>query len=249
MTFNFYDAIVAGLWASSALMVVKIIAMAVGWSHIDFSRMLGGIFLPLGRKATMLGLTMHYVLDLGFGLAYAAIFAYLAMGPDELVMATILGALFGLYHWVIEMGLMSFARTFNPHIKRGEEVDPGIWGIRFGPAEAVVRIFAHLAFGATFGFAYFVVALLNGTANGTAVAGNGLGILLALVPAALLFYLYATWLHAPELERKGYVFEAALPSVAEERERARHELRQRYERGELALAEYEHLRQQYSAEP
>ncbi|GEM_PF-5237002 len=87
MPFNLYDAIVAGLWATSALMAVKILAMAVGWSHLDFARMLGGIFLPLGRGATMLGLGMHYLLDLAFGLFYPVIFFYLGLGPRDLPLA------------------------------------------------------------------------------------------------------------------------------------------------------------------
>jgi len=247
MPFNLYDAIAAGLWATVAFTAFMTLALALGFVHVDFGRLLGGIFMPrLDRTAAVVGLVVNYLVGVVFGLIYAAIFGYVGLGPI-LWLSTIVGAGFGLYHWLLSMPLLSIGRVLNPHIKRGEEADPGIWGIHYGPQEAFFRLIGHVIYGAVFGFSYVAIAMINGTATGASVAGNGVAILLALILAAAVVYLYVAWAH-PE-EQQGVVFQAGEPSAEDERWRARQDLRMRYEHGEITWDEYQHLRRQYAAEP
>jgi uncharacterized membrane protein len=247
MPFNFYDAIAAALWATTAMTGFLTLSLALGWSHLDFGRLLGGIFMPLGRGAAVLGLALHYLNGLVFGLIYAGVLGMVGM-PAILWLGFVVGTGFGLYHWLLSMPLISVGRQLNQHIRTGEEPDPGIWGIKFGPAEAALRLLSHLVYGAVFGFSYVAIALLNGTAAGTAIAGNGIAIVLPLLPAIAVVYLYASSL-PPEKVDRPYVFQSGQPSVNERRYRARLELRERYEKGEITWDEYQHLRRQYAAEP
>lgn len=249
MPFNLYDAIAAGLWATVAFTGFMTLALALGLVHIDFGRLLGGIFMPrLDRTAAVVGLVINYLVGVAFGIVYAAVFGYVGLGP-VLWLATIVGAGFGLYHWLLSMPLLSLGRTLNPHIKRGEEADPGVWGIHYGPQEAFFRLIGHVIYGSVFGFSYFAIALLNGTATGAASAGNGTALALALVLAAAVVYMYVAWAHPETREATGLVFQAGEPSVDDQRFRARHDLRMRYERGEITWEEYQILRRQYAAEP
>lgn len=247
MPFNLYDAIAAGLWATVAFTGFMTLMLALGFVHVDFARLLGGIFMPrLDRTAAVVGLIVNYVIGVGFGLVYAAIFAYVGIGA-VLWLTTIVGAGFGLYHWLLSMPLLSIGRVLNPHIKRGEEPDPGIWGIHYGPQEAFFRLIGHVIYGSVFGFAYTAIALLNGTATGETAFGNGTAILLALVLAGAVVYLYIAWAH-PE-RNEGVVFQAGEPSADDERWQARQDLRMRYEHGEITWEEYQILRRAYASEP
>lgn len=249
MPFNLYDAIAAGLWATVAFTAFMTLALALGWVHVDFGRLLGGIFMPrLDRTTAVVGLCINYAVGVAFGLVYAGIFAYVGLGA-VLWLTTLVGAGFGLYHWLLSMPLLSIGRALNPHIKRGEEADPGVWGIHYGPQEAFFRLVGHVVFGAVFGFSYFAIALLNGTATGAATTGNGLAVLLALLMAAAVVYLYVAWAHPERAEQSGLVFEAGEPSAEDLRLHARRDLRMQYERGEITWDEYQHLRRQYAAEP
>lgn len=249
MPFNLYDAIAAGLWATVAFTGFMTLALALGFVHIDFGRLLGGIFMTrLDRRAAIVGLVVNYVVGVLFGLVYAAIFAYVGLGP-VLWLSTIVGAGFGLYHWLLSMPLLSLGRTLNPHIRLGQEADPGVWGIHFGPQEAFVRLIGHVLYGAVFGFSYFAIALLNGTATGEAAAGNGTALVLAMVLAAAVVFAYVAWAHPERREAEGQVFQAAEPSEEDQRWHARHDLRMRYERGEITWDEYQILRRAYASEP
>ncbi|HEY9856493.1 MAG TPA: hypothetical protein V6D05_12200 [Stenomitos sp.] len=249
MPFNLYDAIAAGLWATVAFTAFMTLALALGFVHVDFGRLLGGIFMTrLDRTAAAVGLVINYLIGVVFGIIYAAIFATVGLGP-VLWLSTIVGAGFGLYHWLLSMPLLSIGRALNPHIRSGEEADPGVWGIHYGPQEAFFRLIGHVIYGGVFGFSYFAIALLNGTASGATVAGRGVAILLALILAAAVVYLYVAWAHPETAEQQGLVFQAGEPSEEDQRWRARQDLRMRYEHGEITWDEYQHLRRQYAAEP
>lgn len=247
MAFNLYDAIAAGLWATTAMTAFLTLALALEFIHIDFGRLLGGIFLPPSPQAAVLGLLIHFVVGMLFGIVYALLFALLGVEP-VIWLAILLGLGFGIYHWVLSMPLISIGRSLNRHVKSGQDPDPGVWGIQYGPQEAAVRLLGHLIYGGTFGFAWSVTALLNGTAGGRSVAGNGASILLAAILAGVVIYLYAEWLCVPAIEA-GYSFRSAQPSEDEQRDHARRELRRQFERGEISWEEFQQLRRKYAAEP
>lgn len=244
MPFNLYDAIVAGLWGTAVMTAILMLSLAMRITHMDFAKLLGGMVLPLGRGAQTLGLVIHFAFGVAFALVYAWVFALVDLYPS--LWAPFWGAIFGLYHFAISMPLVSIARYFNPHVKRGEEADPGAWGHRFGPQEAIVWLIGHVFYGAVVGFAYFTVAALTGTADGTAVPNDfGLNLVVALAVSVGVIALYVLRLNVHEEE--GYNFLSAAPDFDREAERQR--LRLRYERGEISWDEYQHLRRQYGAEP
>ena len=243
MPFNFYDAITAGLWATTVMTAFLALALALGFIHLDFARLLGGIFLPLERKAEWVGLLLHMAIGVLFGLLYGFLFSWIDLKPI-LWMTITVGLGFGLYHWVLSMPLISIGRILNRHIKAGEERDPGTWGIQFGPQEALVRLFAYLLYGGTFGLAWSLLAMVGQTA----LAGRGIGLLLAVLLAAIVIGVYTSWLHAPAIEER-YAFASGSPSEGDLRDRERRALRQRFERGEISWEQYQHLRRQFAAEP
>lgn len=248
MPFNLYNAIAAALWATTAFTAFMTLMLALGFIHIDFGRLLGGIFMPkLDRKTAVVGLLINLLVGVVFGLIYATIYAYVGVA-GVLWLSTVVGMGFGIYHWLLSMPLISVGRLLNPHIKRGEEADPGIWGINFGPQEAFFRLVGHVLYGGVFGFSFVAIAMLNGSIRGETYGGNGLAVLLALILYAAVTYLYANAIPDRAAE-PGFVFEATEASEREQIQRGRAELRARYERGELTWDEYQHLRRQYASEP
>lgn len=248
MPFNLYNAIAAALWATTAFTAFMTLMLALGFVHIDFGRLLGGIFMAkIDRTTAVAGLLVNLLAGVVFGLIYGTIYGYLGV-PGVLWLSTVVGMGFGIYHWLLSMPLISVGRQLNPHIKTGEVADPGIWGINFGPQEAFFRLVAHVLYGGVFGFSLVAIAMLNGSIRGESYGGNGMAILLALILYAAVTYLYSTTIpdHAAE---PGFVFEATEPSEREQIQLGRAELRARYERGEISWDEYQHLRRQYASEP
>lgn len=245
MPFNLYDAVVAGLWGTFALTAFLMVGLSLGWVHLDFARLLGGLVMPLNRMGRVVGLVMHAAAGIGFALLYAWIFDLVGLWPSA--WTPFVGAMFGLFHWVFSMFLIDVARAYNPHIRKGQEVDPGTWGIKLGPQEALMQLVGHLIYGAVVGFSYFTVATLTQTVSGGAPTDSGLHLILALAAYALLTAAYVYLV--PNREEEG-VFMAAMPAEASfNREAERRKLRERYDRGEITWDEYQRLRRQYAAEP
>ncbi|MNX94234.1 hypothetical protein D3C86_1264590 [compost metagenome] len=182
-----------------------------------------------------------------FGLIYAGLFAYLGL-PGVLWLATFVGTGFGIYHWLLSMPLLSIGRQLNPHIREGQESDPGIWGINYGPQEAFVRLIGYHLYGAVMGFAYVAIAMLNGSIRGEGYGGNGIAIVLPLILFGAVIYLYLESIPASAATAP-FVFEATEPSERDMIQSGRAELRARYERGEISWDEYQHLRRQFASEP
>lgn len=248
MPFNLYNAIAAAIWATTAFTGFMTLMLALGFVHIDFGRLLGGIFLPkIDRNAALIGLLLHLGVGVVFGLIYAGLFAYLGL-PGVLWVAAFVGTGFGIYHWLLSMPLLTLGRKLNPLIREGKEADPGIWGIHYGPQEAFVRLVGYHIYGAVMGFAYVAIAMLNGSIRGETYAGNGTAILLALILYGAVMYLYLASVPA-EAAVPHFAFEATEPSERERIQAGRAELRARLERGEITWDEYQHQRRQYASEP
>lgn len=244
MPFNLYAAVVAGLWGTFALTAFLMVGLKLGWVHLDFAKLLGGIVMPLNRSGRWVGLGLHFTFGVVFAMLYSWIFDLVGLWPSA--WTPFVGTMFGLYHWVFSMFLIDVARRFNPHIHEGEETDPGTWGIRLGPQEAVVQMLGHLIYGTVVGFAYFTIATVTNTIQGGVPDDAGLNLLAALAASALLMAAYVYWL--PEAEERD-VFVAAMPEHAVDREAERRKLRARFDRGELTWEEYQVLRRQWVGEP
>ncbi len=243
MPFNLYAAVVAGLWGTFVLTAFLMVGLRLGWVHLDFAKLLGGIFMPLDRTGRWVGLVLHFAAGVAFSLLYAWIFDLVGLWPSA--WAPFVGAMFGLYHWVFSMFLIDVARRYNPHIRKGEETDPGTWGIKLGPQEALMQMLGHLLYGTVLGFAYFSVATLSDTVQGGAPNDAGLNLIVALVSAVLLMAAYVFWIPS---EQAG-VFTAAMPEPHVDREAERRELRARYDRGEISWEQYQVERRQWVGEP
>lgn len=245
MPFNLYAAVVAGLWGTFALTAFLMLGLGLGWVRLDFAKLLGGIVMPINRTGRAVGLLFHFTFGVLFALLYAWIFDLVGLWPSA--WSPFVGTMFGLYHWVFSMFLIDVARRYNPHIREGEETDPGIWGIRLGPQEAVMQMLGHLIYGTVVGFAYFAVATVTNTVQGGAPDDAGVNLLVALVVSGILVAGYVYWLPSPEEEG---VFTAAMPEEPPvDREAERRKLRARYDAGELSWEDYQVLRRQWVGEP
>lgn len=245
MPFNLYAAVAAGLWGTFGLTAFLMLGLMRGWVRLDFASLLGGIFLPIDRTGRALGLFLHFAFGALFALLYAWIFQLVDLWPGG--WTPFVGTMFGLYHWVFSMFLIDVARRFNPHVQRGAEHDPGMWGIKLGPQEAVMQMLGHLIYGTLVGFAYFAVATATGTVEGGMPADGGLALLFAVGAAALLSTAYVLW--AP-CESDSVVFASSSPEKRPiDRQAERRKLRERYDRGEISWEEYQLLRRQWSGEP
>ncbi len=244
MPFNLYAGLVAGLWGTFALTAFLLVGLKLGWVHLDFAKLLGGIVMPLNRTGRWVGLVFHFVAGVIFALLYAWIFDLVGLWPSA--WSPFVGTMFGLYHWVFSMFLIDVARRYNPHIQDHEVRDPGTWGIKLGPQEAIMQMLGHLIYGTVVGFAYFSVATLTNTVQGGAPDDAGVQLIVALVASVLLMAAYVFWLPGGQTDT---VFTAAMPEPVVDREAERRKLRARLDRGEITWEEYQVERRQWVGEP
>ncbi len=245
MPFNLYDAVVAGLWGTFALTAFLMMGLALGWVHLDFAKLLGGILMPLNQAGRAVGLLLHFSFGVVFALVYAWIFDLVGLWPGA--WAPFVGMMFGLYHWVLSMFLIDVARRFNPHIQEGEVEDPGTWGIKLGPQEALMQMAGHLIFGTVVAFAYFAVATTTQTVQGGAPDDGGRNLIVALLASFALMAAYVFALPGPA---EAGVFTAEMPEESTtDREAERRKLRARFDQGEISWEEYQTLRRQWVGEP
>jgi uncharacterized membrane protein len=244
MPFNLYAAVVAGLWATFALTAFLLVGLRLGWVHLDFAKLLGGIVMPLNRKGQAVGLIFHFGAGILFALLYTWIFDLVGLWPSA--WTPFVGTMFGLYHWVFSMFLIDVARRYNPHIQRGGESDPGTWGIKLGPQEALMQMLGHLIYGTVVGFAYFTIASITNTVQGGVPDDAGLNLIVAVAASVALMVAYV---YALPSEAEQGVFTSAMPEPHVDREAERRKLRARYDRGEISWDEYQVLRRQWVGEP
>lgn len=244
MPFNLYAAIVAGLWGTFALTAFLMVGLKLGWVHLDFAKLLGGIVMPLNRTGRWVGLTFHFASGVVFALLYAWIFDLVGLWPSG--WAPFVGTMFGLYHWVLSMFVIDVARRYNPHIREGGQSDPGTWGIKLGPQEALMQMIGHLLYGTVVGFVYFAIALYTNTVQGGVPSEAGLNVIVALAASVILMAAYVFWLPGAE---ESDVFVAAMPEKTVDREAERRKLRARLDRGEISWEEYQVERRQWVGEP
>jgi hypothetical protein len=240
MSFDAGIALCAGLWATVVMTAILSASLGLGWTHLDFGRLLGGMLDGIDRRGTMLGMHLHGLIGLAFGLAYGWLFA--AMGvPDGTGEAMAIGACIGIYHWLLSMPLIGMAAALNAHVRAGRVMNPGLWGIHLGPQEGLMRLVAHIAFGMTMGG---VSAWLQPDASQATMGWLTVTGILGWV--GIVGY-HVTCL-APSLLPR-VTFEPAEDSASEERERARQDLLARYRRGDLTWDEYQHERRALASEP
>ncbi len=181
---NLLAAVDGGIWGTLALTAVFAAARLARMSKIDYGCLLGELFLPPGPRTHALGLAVHLLNGIAFGLVYMAVLAALGypgvtkVTPGLQLMATLLGGLLGLYHFFVQLPLMGLVSTLHAQIvrRRGLAREPEPFTFFFAPSEHVVSLGAHVAYGAVFG-----LTIASGVGIPTLVAGLlayiGLGVL------------------------------------------------------------------------
>ncbi len=242
MGFDAGIALAAGLWATVVLTAILSFSLAAGWTHLDFGRLLGGILDGLGTGGTLLGLSMHGLIGLLFGLVYMRLFSELSVPADPLFAAGV-GTCMGVYHWLLSMPLISVAGALNPHVRSGKLPNPGAWGIHFGPQEAIVRLLAHLVFGATMG----ALAGALSVADARHLPGLPWALITGLLAWSGIVGFHLTCLSPLLMPR--VTFEPGVESESEAREAERRQLLERYKRGDITWDEYQRERRSLASEP
>jgi hypothetical protein len=143
-----------GFAATVALTAILVAAQLAGRTRMDIPMMLGTIFVEDPDRARIVGSFMHLVNGQFFALFYALGFALLDMATWWL------GALFGLLHGIAALTLIiPLLPGVHPRMasdRQGPDGDvelepPGLAGLNYGGATAIVSLVAHVVYGTLLG--------------------------------------------------------------------------------------------------
>jgi uncharacterized membrane protein len=242
MPFDLEIAVEAGLWATVLMTLFYTWALWVGWLHLDFALLLGDVVMPRRRLSVVVGLILHLVSGTIFAILYAALFQVVGLQPTGI--ALLVGAGFGVFHFLLAMPLIHLAGNLGARHRRPGEANPGEWGINYGPQEAALRLVGHMLYGAAMAGIY--VALYRAPAYRTA------SLVTAISAAIGLIAFYTTLFQEQTLEihrsHVGHEPVRQYPSVSD-LVAAREALKQRLDAGEITYEEYQRERRRYAAGP
>lgn len=143
-----------GFIATVALTAILVGAQLMGRTRMDIPMMLGTIVVEDPDRARVVGSLMHLVNGQFFAIFYAAGFTLL----DEANLW--LGGLFGFLHGTAALTLIiPVLPGFHPRMasdRQGPKGDvilepPGLLGLNYGRATALVTLAAHVVYGALLG--------------------------------------------------------------------------------------------------
>jgi hypothetical protein len=143
-----------GFGATVALTAILVAAQMAGLTRMDIPMMLGTAFLEDPDQARVLGSLMHLINGQFFALFYASGFALLDQATWWL------GGLFGVLHAIAALTLIiPLLPGIHPHMaseRAGPQRDvvlepPGLFGLNYGRATAVVTLGAHVVYGMLLG--------------------------------------------------------------------------------------------------
>jgi len=143
-----------GFMATIVLTVIMVGAQLLGLSRLDFTLVLGSVFVEDPDRARLAGFFLHLVAGQAFAFLYAA--AFTLLGTSSLL----LGALFGLVHGTAALVvIVPLLPTVHPRMaseRTGPEFEvglepPGHLALNYGRLTPVVAMVAHLAYGAVLG--------------------------------------------------------------------------------------------------
>lgn len=143
-----------GFGATALLTAILVAAQMAGLTRMDIPMMLGTIFVEDPDRARVVGSLIHLVNGQFFALFYASGFALLDQATWWL------GALFGVLHGVAALTLIiPLLPGIHPRMasdRTGPEKDtmlepPGLLGLNYGGATALVTLLAHVLFGSLLG--------------------------------------------------------------------------------------------------
>jgi hypothetical protein len=143
-----------GFMATVVLTVIMVGAQLMGLSRLDFTLVLGTVFVEDPDRARLAGFFLHLAAGQFFAFLYAAGFALLGTA------SLLLGALFGLLHGIAALVLIvPLLPTVHPRMasdRTGPDFEvglepPGPMALNYGRLTPLVAMAAHLAYGAVLG--------------------------------------------------------------------------------------------------
>ena len=145
---NVLAALIAGIVGTVVMTLVMAMAPKMGVPKMDIVGLLGSMFGAPPNRA--LGLLIHMMMGIVFGLVYAALWAA-GLGAPTLLF----GLLFGVVHWLIAGAMMAAIPMMHKGIKTGKVPAPGAYMTNNGGAMAFMGgLIGHVLFGLSVALVY-----------------------------------------------------------------------------------------------
>jgi hypothetical protein len=167
LDFEFWPAVIAGLIGGIGMSMTIMLAKRLGWTQMDMSIIEGAMFSGDRGTAKMLGMMTHLVVmsALIIGSIYAAVFAWLAIAPEN---AWWVGALLGIVHGLIGGMMMAMLPAMHPRMgdsggavpamATGPDMQlapPGAFALNYGATSSAMSVMgAHVVYGLLVGAVY-----------------------------------------------------------------------------------------------
>jgi hypothetical protein len=242
MPFDFALAAESGLWATVVMTLFYTWALSVGWLHLDFALLLGDVVMPRRGLSVVVGLLLHGLAGIGFALLYAWLFAVVGLQPTPV--AILVGAGFGVFHFLLAMPLIHLAGNLGGRHRRPGEANPGEWGINYGPQEAALRLVGHMVYGACLAGIYGALHL--------APAYRAVSLVAGLLAGAGLIAFYTALFRGQTLaiHRRHRREAPPVPQPSNDDVfAAREGLKAQLDRGEISFEDYQRRRRRYAGDP
>lgn len=168
MEFNWWEGLVAGALATVAMTALMQMGAAMGMTRMNMALMLGSMFRRDPESARALGMTLHFMNGLAFGVLYALV--WWAIDPADLADAWWIGLVFGAVHGVVAMAMMPVMGGMHPRVRGdafavsegpGSELrlPPfGFGGRGFGSMTPMGILLGHLVLGVVWGIVFWWLA-------------------------------------------------------------------------------------------
>ncbi len=162
--FLWWQALVAAAVATLVMTALMWMAASMGMTRMDMSLMLGSMFRRDTDAARRIGLPIHFLNGLAFGLVYALVWWALDPEPSS---AWWIGLIFGAVHGMVAIVMMPVMSTVHPRVREsatgagegaaGEVALPrfGFGGTGFGSMTPVGILMGHLVFGLVWGLVFW----------------------------------------------------------------------------------------------
>ena len=148
-------AVGAGFVATLVMTTIMRGACELGLTRADFALLLGTTVSDNRRTARALGYVFHFVIGIGFALAYVAFFRII--GRDGWAIGALLGALHAVFDGTVLVNVLLplvHPRIGTPETAANEIAlvePPGFLMLNYGRNSFLVALIAHVAYGALIG--------------------------------------------------------------------------------------------------
>lgn len=144
-----WKAFAAGVTAGLIMTVGAALARALEVSKLNVELLIGSVVGSTGEGAWILGLAIHLLASGLIGMAYGAAFRNLNRS------GALVGAAFGLFHWIVSGAMLGALPSLHPMVPEAIAY-PGYYASALGLGSAVVTLLLHSVFGAALGALYDV---------------------------------------------------------------------------------------------